>query len=350
MRSVISKLLIVFFACALCMDSPASNENDTRNISIEVHVEDFRGEPLEQVLLGVYDGKITWVDGVTDNNGDVTFELELPKDISHIEIRPSFAEDSSLSNKQQIELAQRLAALARKYATERLYVHFEPGKQTYRVEYVFLEAITMTGVVVGENDEPIGNIVYGRNVPQLGDARGRKQFQINGVRKGADVTLLATAKREESVARAKPVFLTNKQTQNDVNLGRIVFPEFKPGGQLDISLQNLDVIPNRKAGVTFIKADASMLFGVSAYRKPHERAGKVAGNPIALPAGEYYIAPGYAAFLPEEEIWALVEALHEGRDVDEFDLEKVTVKKDETQAVTLDLAEVQKAIRKMIND
>lgn len=257
---------------------------------------------------------------------------------------------SSFDKAQQIALSKRMTALRSEYfIEERHELKIVPEQTTYSVDIELHEAINVRGVVVGDDGDPRGYMVYGPGAFQLGDASRGMQFRIKGVRKAADTTLLAVAKRVNGVTQIVPVHLTSDQTQDDIDLGRIIIPQVESDALLDVRLDNLDVVDNTRTGVTFVRADGEMAFAAYAFNRQHERGGEVSGNPIQLPEGEYYLAPGNAEILPYGEVWALIEALHAGRDLDAYDIPKITLEKDKAYSFNFDLAEVQSAIRKMMD-
>ena len=336
---------IVLIFAVIASSNVAVSPDDTWPIAIDVTVRDFRGAPVAEIPVSASDGAELRVDAMTDSAGKATIELDVPIGTQQLSIAHAFGRPSSFDDEEQMELSKRITELRQIYAIPRAHaLPLVATQGTYQVNIVLYEAVTVRGVVVGANDEPTGHSVLGPTW-QLADASGRKRFQIKGIRRGAETTVLATSWSPGPLAIVLPIHLTARQTQNDVDLGRVVIPDVNRDASVHVALSNVGAVLGPAAGVTFVKTEGAIMFAVRAYDRRHPQAGTVWGNPVQVPAGRYIVTAGNAAMAPSEEQWALLAAIREGRDLEELGLTTITLDPEHPQTVTFDLAELQEHLR-----
>lgn len=335
---------------ATALVSTEAHAQATRTITVEVTVQTSTGLPLEDVplmLLGPADRPVA----KTEGDGRATLTGEVPLSDSSVSVRVHGGGDDRLgSTEQQLALALRMKALEEQYWIEQYTrIMLDELQQMYLVTVTAHPAVRVSGVVADQSGGPLAELVITSDMSEALDVTdGQGTFSLAGVRRGWPNCLFVLCHGWSVV----PLRLTAEQTQADVDLGQIVLPDYERTAffraRLSNSIEWREIQESGLiAGVTLVAADGSIMFTEVAYRSPaNPDELRLRTDPLALPPGEYYIAPG--SFATGRVQVALLRAREQGMDLTGTGIPKVTLVEGQTVDVDVDLLATYLAIREHI--
>jgi hypothetical protein len=346
-------LLLVLFLGSLAAPARAQQ---TQTVTMTITVRTEAGAPLENVPLEMHSPTQARF-GFTGADGVLTTPLEVTEgdDAIDVWLHPGFRYDPTLID---VDLAEQMYMLYREqyYFRSRYHTQILTGQDSYSISITAHPIVHVTGSVIppGPQEQWFPDSVFFdiRDGLWIGTVDPVNEFSIP-VRRSADTELFISM---DDSPRQHIATLTAAQTVNDVNLGQITIPPLQTDASTQITMQNAQdqwapgVIPLWR-GVTLISDDGSVFLSYPA--RPDD--GFVVGNPDSavepdlppqLPAGVYYVAPGFTVNVDLSIHMRLLDAIRDGQlaQLDAAGVPKFTAIAGQTTQFTFDAAQARDAI------
>lgn len=305
---------------------------DPRPVQVSVTVRDAAGQPVEGAPMCVI-SSTAQAGGATDVNGVLVVQIAVGTDEPRLAVRlirgcGEFR--GSLEN---------LRRLIRSYAVQSLYwVDVPPAAATASITIQLGEPVFVTGRLVDDNAQLLSASCSVRGI--LGEPRKPE---------GGRFRLLV-----ERMQPCELVFVHNSGAVKlvqvpgspaDVELGDIVITPLQGNGPVRVQLKDVQNADNRiehKGGaVSFIAADGSSVYTFPTVGSGTAAANFATGEVPKLPAGTYYVTPG---FFGNSLSFKVLDAARAGADLTAAGIPKIVAVAGQEAALEVKVPEAASAI------
>jgi hypothetical protein len=288
--------LILFFTTVTVLDDP-----EPHTITVNITVKTETGDPIENAPVMAY-VQAPRAFGMTDAQGAATLQTQLSEDSEEVIAALYWGKSVGLDWMDAAYAEERYFELRDQYYFPELRTEpYEPGMTEVNLEIIAYESIKLTGMVTSPMPEwasdrvqiSVRGGIWMKEFPPL------EPFEVRGVRKGHPVELFFALYEENAI---RNLTLTSDQTQDDLNLGEIQFPEIGTGAVADITVTNQEDLwePGGQwpmwTRVTLISFDGQTILcyplNPADSKVVDDLATVQEKEPPSIPPGTYYISPG----------------------------------------------------------
>ncbi len=352
MRSnpIIGHGLSAFVALSSSLLAQGACAQTTRHITVNATVQTSTGQPLENVPVMFLEPSDRPV-AKTNAQGLATLQGDITQSASEITVDVFGGGDDRLGSfSEQLTLTRSMKTLFEQYWFDSYTsVSLVAGQTECSVTITAWPTVQVSGTIVNQENEPMPELLLKADFSAaLGGTNAVGVFTLAGVRQGTE-TQLFILRHGFSVI---PIRVPASQTQSNTNLGQITLPTFATTAQFRATLTNLGPWGQTQesrlvGGLTLVAADGSILFTeLAAPFGGPQTSRRLRTDPLSLPPGDYYIAPGF--FAAGRVQVALVRACEQGMDLTATGIPKVTLVEGQTVDATVDLLAAYNAIREHI--
>lgn len=331
-------ILAVTFACFF--DATACAQ--TRQVSLEVSLTNAAGEPVASLPIVLRASSGVLAGAVTDQEGHATINADVPQSDSVVGVRLGVGADNGPNGKpifispdsQTIRFGAIEFWKAHCARWDRTVV-LEPGTTNYSVTGVIGDCVQVFGTVTPSDELGDPPVVFSRAFTARAleeEGNGFRGF----VQKASDDIAFIIRKNQVLL---RPIAAS--QTGADIDLGVVDFGSAMVDSTVHATVTNLVTYHHLigfpdLGGVTLVQVQGGSVW---------TQCGKltfVNGNlnsilqPIAIPAGTYYIAPGWCTGTELQK--ALIDAVRRGDDLTNSGVPQVTAIAGQTANIEVDLA------------
>lgn len=335
---------IVALACGLLCQS--ARAQGTRHITVQATVQTSTGQPLENVPLTLLEAAGRPV-AKTDPEGRATLVGDVPQEAAVVTIHVFGGGDDRFgSTAQQLALAKRMKSVQKQFFFDEFSNVALVGNQPeYSVVIVAWPVIAVSGALVTDTGQAEPEVVScdASGSFTIADAQGA--FSLHGVKRGTAIRLFLHG----PAFAITPMRFSSQLTNNDVSIGQIVLVPYATTSQFRARLTNVSpwiTIQESKLvpGLTLISANGSILFTeASQFYEAGQQEIRLRTDPLSLPPGDYYVAPG--VFARGRVQLALLRAREQGMNLAGTGIPKVTLVAGQAVDVDVDLLAAYNAIR-----
>lgn len=275
-------------------------EPESESILVNIAVVTESGDPIENAPIMAY-AQAPLAFGFTDAQGMLTLDAPLSDDSEEV-IVALFMGGPMLSPDERALAEANYYQLRDQYHFAKFNsVPYDSNITEVSLDIVAYESVKVTGVVVSPVAKWASDMIQisVRGGVWLKRFRPGEAFEVRGVRRGHPAELFFEL-YEENATRI--IALTSEQTQANIDLGEIQFPEIESGANINISVTSHEdlwepggVYP-MYTRVTLISFDGQTVLCYPI--NPND--GKVVDDlgtvqekmPPSIPPGVYYVCPG----------------------------------------------------------
>jgi hypothetical protein len=328
--------LVGAFAC------PASQPQPSRRITVEITVARDDQKPIPGVTMGNASARV-W--GKSDAEG----RMSLLMDVSAV-CREVFVQVGCPVGTAPLPLEERRAQreqfkelCAHRSFRSGYEVRLRPEEPTYRLTVVAPLGMTLTGRLETAEGRPVGGTAMLRDVANgfaIVPEDGR--FSLGGVQRGAPFEIYFTSPSQRGLVSVRRF----EALADSGELGDIRLPEVSPDSTVSVRWEHWSEFirphqPLMIAGVTLIRTDGAQIWMLLHHNDG--QGGTNEGEPVPIPAGSYYVVPGFFGDDPLQR--KVLDAACAHADAVLAGLDVISVAKGEAKSGTYDAVRLSEAIR-----